>query len=85
MDELVEALIPGGWGVAIGVGVGIALLAGRGIRPVAKQAMKGYMAATEGVKRATSGAKEGFQDIYAEAKAERESARSGEAAQPSGA
>ena len=70
MDDIVEALVPGGWGLAIGVGVGVALLMGRGFRPVAKQAIKGYLKASEGIQRVTSGAREGLQDIYAEAKSE---------------
>lgn len=78
MEDFVELLVPGGWGLAIGVGVGVALLAGRQMRPVAKAAVKGYMAATEelgkageGLQRATAGAKGEMQDLYAEAKAER--------------
>ncbi|HEX2923441.1 MAG TPA: DUF5132 domain-containing protein [Chloroflexota bacterium] len=71
MEDLVELVVPGSWGLAIGVGVGVALLTGRRMRPVAKAAVKGYLAATEGLQRATAGAREEMQDIYAEAKAER--------------
>jgi hypothetical protein len=79
VDELVEMVVPGGWGLAIGVGVGVALLAGRHMRPVAKAAVKGYLAATEGLQKASAGAKEGMQDLYAEAKAERETPSAGTA------
>jgi hypothetical protein len=72
MDEVIDALVPGGWGLAIGVGVGVALIMGRGFRPLAKQAIKGYLAASEGVQRATAGAREGLQDLYQEAKSERQ-------------
>lgn len=70
MDEIIEALVPGGWGLAIGVGVGVALVMGRSFRPLAKQAIKGYLMASEGVQRATTGAREGLQDLYQEAKSE---------------
>ena len=72
MEEIIEAMVPGGRALAIGVGVGVALVLTRGFRPVAKQAMKGYLAASEGMRRAAAGAREGLQDIYAEAKAEQQ-------------
>lgn len=74
MDELIEAVVPGGWGLAIGVGVGVVLLAGRGLRPLAKTAIKGYLAAGEGLQAAAAGAGEELKDVYAEAKAERQAA-----------
>ncbi len=70
MDELIETVVPGGWGLAIGIGIGAVLFARRGLRPAAKSAIKGYLAAADGLRRATSGAREGLQDIYAEARAE---------------
>ncbi len=72
MDEIIEAVVPGGRALAIGVGVGVALLLTRGFRPMAKQAVKGYLVASEGVRRAASGAREGLQDIYEEARAEQQ-------------
>lgn len=48
-------------GAAAGVTV-----AGRGVRPVAKLAMRGVIAAAD----ATVGARQGLVDLYAEAKAE---------------
>lgn len=79
MDEIVELAVPGGWGLAVGVGVGALLLMGRGMRPLAKGAIKGYLAATDELKRATAGAREELEDLYAEAKAEQQAAH-GEAA-----
>ncbi len=72
MDELIEFVVPGGWGLALGVGVGAVLLMRRSFRPLAKGAIKGYLVATEGAQRAAASAKEGFEDLYSEAKAERE-------------
>ncbi len=72
MEEIIETVALGGRAAVIGLGVGVALLFSRNFRPLAKQAVKGYLAASEGVRRATSDAREGLQDIYAEAKAEQE-------------
>lgn len=74
MDDIIEAMVPGGRALAVGVGVGIALLMTRSLRPLAKQAVKGYLTASEGMRRVAVGAREGLQDIYAEAKAEQEAA-----------
>ena len=57
MDEKMFALV----GAVAGVTV-----AGRGLRPVAKLAMRGVVAATD----ATTGVRQGLADLYAEAKAE---------------
>jgi hypothetical protein len=73
MDELVE-FVPGGWPVAIVIGVGLFVFR-RGFRPVAKGAVKVYLTAAEGVKEATEGAREGMQDLYAEARSEAEQAK----------
>lgn len=72
MEELIETVVPGGLGVALGVGVGVALVATRGFRPLAKTAIRGYLAATEGLQQATAGAREELKELYAEAKAERQ-------------
>lgn len=58
MDDKVMLVM----GVAAGVTV-----AGRGLRPVAKLAMRGMVAAAD----ATEGARRGLGDLYAEARAER--------------
>ncbi|MGE5619935.1 MAG: DUF5132 domain-containing protein [Sphingomonadaceae bacterium] len=84
MNDIIEAVMPGGRALAIGVGVGVALLMTRSFRPLAKQAVKGYIVATEGMRRVAEGAREGLQDIYAEAKAEQAGMeRPAETAQPS--
>ena len=60
MDQKTIALV----GAVAGV-----TLAGRGLRPVAKLAMRGVVAAAD----ATSGARRELSDLYAEAKAEQRS------------
>ncbi|MCL4369660.1 MAG: DUF5132 domain-containing protein [Chloroflexi bacterium] len=72
MEEIIEAMATGGRAAVVGVGVGVALLFTRNFRPLAKHAVKGYLTASEGMRRAASGAREGLQDIYAEARAEQE-------------
>ncbi len=72
MEEIIGVMASGGRALAIGVGVGAALILTRSFRPLAKQAVKGYLVASEGMRRATAGAREGLQDIYAEAKAEQQ-------------
>lgn len=72
VEEIIETVATGGKAAAIGLGIGVALLFSRNFRPLAKQAVKGYLVASEGMRRAASGAREGLQDIYAEAKAEQE-------------
>lgn len=57
MDEKMLALVGAAAGVA---------LAGRGLRPVAKLAMRGAVAAAD----ATTGARRELTELYAEAKAE---------------
>ncbi len=59
MDEKVMALV--------GAAAGVTVL-GRGLRPIAKVAMHGVVAATE----ATAATRRGIESLYAEVKAERE-------------
>ena len=61
MDEKMLALV----GAAAGVAVG-----GRGLRPIAKLAMRGVVAAAD----ATTGARRELSELYAEAKAEQRGA-----------
>lgn len=49
---------------------GIVLLVGKGGRPLAKQALKGYLVLSERARELTAQASEQLQDIYAEARAE---------------
>ncbi len=83
MDEVLDT-IAGTPGRIIGIGLalGAGILIGRGMRPVAKGAIKGYMSLADRVKEYTAEAGESLQDLYHEAKAERDQAV-GEAAQPS--
>lgn len=70
MEEILD-VIPGGWGI-VAIGAAALLVMRGGLRPVAKGVMKGYLAAAEGFGRATAEAKEELQDVYAEAKSERQ-------------
>lgn len=73
LDDLLDTIAgtPGrilGIGLALGAGVMI----GRGMRPVAKGAIKGYMSLADRLKEYTAEAGESIQDLYHEAKAERD-------------
>jgi hypothetical protein len=66
-------------GGSTGVGVGIAAavlvptvlpVVGRGLRPLMKNVIKGYLLLTERTRTVVSGAGERMQDLYAEAKSE---------------
>ncbi len=77
LDDLLDTIggTPGrilGIGLALGAGV----LIGRGMRPVAKGAVKGYMSLADRMKEYTAEARESLEDLYHEAKAEREQAAS---------
>ncbi|HEV7213633.1 MAG TPA: DUF5132 domain-containing protein [Chloroflexota bacterium] len=71
MGELFEALLGGaGWGVGLGVVLGVASLAGKGVRPVAKEAIKLGMTAGARVQEWTAEMREQVDDIVAEARAD---------------
>jgi hypothetical protein len=81
MGELFEALLGGaGWGVGLGVVLGAASLAGKGLRPVAKEAIKLGMTAGTRLQEWTAEMREQVDDIVAEARAEQESPTSSETA-----
>lgn len=72
-DDLLETVggTPGrvlGLGLALGAGVMI----GRGMRPVAKTAIRGALSVTDRIREYAAEAGESLQDLYHEAKAERE-------------
>jgi hypothetical protein len=72
LDDLFDAVggTPGrilGLGLALGAGV----VLGRGLRPVAKGAIRGYLSVQERLREVTAEAGESLQDLYAETKAER--------------
>lgn len=66
------------WGPSALVGVGVAVaipfvlpVLGKTLRPVAKAAVKGYLALSDAVHEQVAGAAEDLSDLVAEAKAER--------------
>jgi hypothetical protein len=73
MGELFEALLGGaGWGVGLGVVLGAASIAGKGLRPLAKEAVKLGMTAGSRVQEWTAEMREQVDDIVAEARAEQD-------------
>jgi hypothetical protein len=73
MGELFEALLGGaGWGVGLGVVLGAASIAGKGLRPLAKEAVKLGMTAGSRVQEWTADMREQVDDIVAEARAEQD-------------
>ena len=59
-------------GIGFAVGVGATLAGSQRFRPLARDAVKGALAITERAKEMTAGLAESLEDIYAEAKSERE-------------
>lgn len=71
MGELFDALLGGaGWGLGLGAAVGVVSLAGKGLRPVAKEAIKLGMTAGARVQEWTAEMREQADDLVAEARAE---------------
>ena len=73
---LVDNLFKGWGGVLLGFGAGIAAPslfpdAGAAVRPLAKRAVKGVLAAAEALKAAAAEATEQVNDLVAEVRAER--------------
>ena len=84
LDDAMKA-----WGapalVAVGVVVALPLLlpvVGTALRPVAKAAIKGYLALSDSVSEYAAGAAEEISDLVAEAKAEHAAALAAAAAAP---
>jgi hypothetical protein len=84
VGELFEAVLGGaGWGIGIGVVLGAVSLAGKGLRPVAKEAIKLGMTAGTRVQEWTAEMREQMDDIVAEARADQSGgATAGTAAPP---
>jgi hypothetical protein len=73
VDDIVEVTLGGPWGLALVAGGAAAMIAGPRAKPLAKQAIKGYFAATQRVREVAGEAVEQVQDLYAEAKYEYQS------------
>ncbi len=76
LEEFLEGITGEvGWGVgaaALAAGAFVAATVGK---PLAKGAIKGYLALSDQVRQATAGATESMRDLYAEAKQEYEAQR----------
>jgi Protein of unknown function (DUF5132) len=71
LDDLLIGVARGaGWSLGVATVAGVAVLAGKGARPLAKRAMVGYLLLADRVRELTAEATEQLQDIYAEAQAE---------------
>jgi hypothetical protein len=72
-DELLDA-VGGTAGRVIGLGValGAGVLIGRGMRPVSKTAIRGVLSASDRVRAYAAEAGESLEDLYHEAKAEKD-------------
>lgn len=70
-DDLADGLVGGTvWGLGVAAVAGVVLLAGKGGRPLAKQAIKGYLLVRERTDALRSEAAEQLHDIYEGAQAE---------------
>ena len=79
VDDIVEGAVGSSFGVAGIVTVAaLALIGGPRLKPLAKGAIVGYLAATHKVREWTAEASETVQDLYAEAKYEFETTSNGE-------
>jgi hypothetical protein len=78
-DELFDAV--GGTAgrvVGLGLALGAGMLIGRGMRPVAKTAIRGFLAASDRVREYAAEAGESLEDLYHEAKSERDQMADGQ-------
>ena len=79
IDDILDGVLGGtSWGVGAIAIAAVAAVGAPRAKPLAKQAIKGYLAATERVREMAAEATEQIQDLYAEAKYEYESQLSGE-------
>jgi Protein of unknown function (DUF5132) len=82
IDDIVDGVLGGtSWGVGALAIAAVAVVGAPRAKPLAKQAIKGYLAATERVREMAAEATEQIQDLYAEAKYEYESQLDGETAE----
>ena len=80
-EGLLGRLVGGAlWGIGAGVALNLARGGGpAGIRPAAKTLMNAYVAISERVQETAAEARETLEDLYAEARAERDVARASDA------
>jgi hypothetical protein len=72
MEEFFEALTGGAvWGAGFALAAGVLGGLGKGMRPLAKNVIKGSIAVSDWVRSATEETRETFADIYEEARSER--------------
>jgi hypothetical protein len=77
MEEFLESAGGGAiWGLGFGVAGLLVTGFGRGLRPVAKSIVKGGIVAGDWLRSVTEESRESLQDLYEEAKAEQERAKS---------
>jgi hypothetical protein len=77
MEEFVDAVTGGAiWGVGFGLALAAVQAVGQGVRPVAKNTLKGAMSLGDWLRDATAEARENLEDTYHEARAELEATRS---------
>ncbi len=73
MEEFVDALTGGAiWGIGFGLAVGAVKVTSQGLRPVARGVIKSAVVVGDWVQQVTEESRETLQDLYHEAKAERE-------------
>lgn len=73
MEELLDAVTGGAiWGAGFAVAMGAVQLAGTALRPAAKGTVRGAMSVGDWLRGAAGSAGAAVQDVYREAKAERE-------------
>lgn len=79
MEEFFEALTGGAvWGAGFALAAGVLGGLGQGMRPLAKNVIKGSIAVGDWVRSATEETRETFADIYEEARSERTQRSSGQ-------
>jgi hypothetical protein len=80
VEEFLNALTGGAiWGVGFGVALGLTRAATGGLRPFAKEAIKGVVSAGDWVRGTVEEGRESLEDLYHEAKAEHEASEAAEA------
>jgi len=76
MEEFVDAVTGGAiWGVGFGLAMAAVQAAGSGLRPVAKNGVRGAVQVGDWLRNVTAESRETLQDVYAEARAEVEADR----------